>query len=193
MRSEDYSQGAYFPETMWSFGTWIGTNYGCPDLRASKGYLMHSRVVENTYLRHYRTQGLELSALMLEAAMHAPSTFGVGSAFAVRTMLPIIVEVLRFFFEHYELTLAGEMVMRAQALETWQECVNPTTDVAGLHWVINKTIDLASSVLAADDLQMITSLKAQLVRSMDRTPIPHSGSAQLSHLLVRDRSCQWTK
>lgn len=170
-------RGAYFPETMWTFGTWIGTNYGCPAYRAGVGSLAHSTVADCTFLRHYRTQGLELSALMLEAAAHAPSVFlleaddaGAGAAprptsFARRTLLPVVVEVLRFFYEHYELNRAGEMVMRAQALETWQECVNPATDIAGLHWVVNRTLALPLALLPvdSDDRAMVLALHAQLL------------------------------
>ena len=47
------------PQTMWSFGTWIGTNYGCAAYRAGKGSLMNGYLVDCTYLRHYRTQGLQ--------------------------------------------------------------------------------------------------------------------------------------
>ena len=179
-------------QTMWSFGTWIGTNYGCADYRAGKGSLMNGYLVDCTYLRHYRTQGLELSALMLEAAAHNPALFGAGSAFARDTLAPVVAAVLRFFYEHYEVNLAGEMVMRAQALETWQECTNPTTDIAGLQWVVHKVLELPDGLIPARDHDMIRALKAQLlpVTKVIRVDAPVTGGAKRQRQMRYLSHCQ---
>ena len=201
-------RGAYFPETlvlftlfffkahpfdlhffclhrMWKFGTWVGTNYGCPNHRKGVGFQKNSyQWPDCPYLRHYRTQGLELASLMLEAYLHGDHRF--GPTFAIDVMVPVITEVLRYFYEHYEMNLQNEMVMRSQALETWQECVNPTTDIAGLTWVTNKTLDLPFNVLPADSeaRAMVTALLAQ-VPSMEKVISEDStGERFLDH-------CQW--
>lgn len=154
---------------------------------------MHGYLVDCTYLRHYRTQGLELSALMLEAAAHNPSLFGAGSAFARDTLAPVVAAVLRFFYEHYEVNLAGEMVMRAQALETWQECTNPTTDIAGLQWVVHKVLELPDGLVPARDLGMIRALKAQLlpVTKVIRVDAPVPGGAKRQRQMRYLSHCQW--
>ena len=53
-------------------------------------------------------------------------------AFAKRVLLPTIAAVLTFFAEHYgPEAYAGQLVLTpSQALETWQNCVNPAQDVS---------------------------------------------------------------
>ena len=71
--------------------------------------------------------------------------------FATRVLLPTIAAVLTFFLEHYGPEMyAGELVLTpSQALETWQNCVNPAQDIAGLIWVTQRALRIPRTVFAA--------------------------------------------
>ena len=72
-------------------------------------------------------------------------------AFAKRVLLPTIAAVLTFFAEHYgPEAYAGQLVLTpSQALETWQNCVNPAQDVSSTtialcHLSATRTVSLLS-------------------------------------------------
>ena len=147
--------GAFFPETSTMWGSYTPANYGCnrslypcrprPGTPSFPARLPDSMVcVPN--LRHYYTQGLELSALMLEYYWHTHD-----DQFATRILLPTIAAVLTFFLEHYgpEMYEAQLVLTPSQALETWQNCVNPAQDIAGLIWVTQRALRIPRAVFAA--------------------------------------------
>ena len=124
--------GAYFPETMDFWGTYANTNYGWQ--RAGKP----AHLTDNTYIRYYYSCGLELLVLMLDYAAYAVAFTG-DATFIETTLLPWAEAILTFYDQHYPRDAQGKLRMEpAQALETWQQVINPAPDVAGLRFVLGK-------------------------------------------------------
>ena len=138
--------GAFFPETMAFWGTYLNENYGydrtgktipSSDVIASvRGQTQRDPLqpgeVANTYIRRYWQGGIELLAMMLD--YHALTQ---DERFANDTLLPLARPILTFYREHYpHRDEHGKIVFApAQAIETWQVAVNPLPEIAGLHWV----------------------------------------------------------
>ena len=124
-------EGVFFPETMDFWGAYANSNYGWK--REGK----EPNWVENTYIRHLYTGGLELVAMMHDYWLHTHD-----ADFRDRTFQPMAREVVRFYDQHYLLDDDGVLRLEpAQALETYQKAVNPMPDVAGLHWVLARLRD----------------------------------------------------
>lgn len=119
-------EGAVFPETMTFWGAYANSNYGWN--RAGKpAYL-----TDNPYIRYYYSCGLELLALMLDYA-----EFTMDEAFVRATLLPWAESILTFYDQHYARDANGKLrMMPAQALETWQNVINPAPDIAGLRYTL---------------------------------------------------------
>jgi hypothetical protein len=102
--------GAYFPETQHFWGSMGDGDYGCA--RAGKPVWK----VDNAYVRHYVTPGLELVAMALDAL-----AFTQNATFGRQVVLPLADAVLTFFDQHYSRDINGILVMApSQALETYQ-------------------------------------------------------------------------
>jgi hypothetical protein len=125
--------GAFFPETMYFWGTNGNCDYGW-------GHPGPETV--NQYIRREWQGGIEITAMMLD---YYDMT---GDAkFLRETALPIAEQVLTFYNEHWARDASGRIRFEpAQALETWWQCVNPTPEVAGLHHVIRRLIALEDAV-----------------------------------------------
>jgi len=125
--------GAFFPETMMFWGTYLNKNYGLDRSGRKPGEVV------NPYIRHHLNGNLELLAMMLD--YHA---FSRDARFRDEQLLPMARAILTFYREHYpRRDGAGKMILEpSQALETWQVTVNPLPDVAGLHGVIGGLLQL---------------------------------------------------
>ncbi len=120
-------EGAFFPETMYFWGAYANSNYGWN--REAKPVSW----VENTYIRNYFTGNLELLAMGLEYAAYFPQ----DRQFVRSTLGPLADLIVLFYDQHYERDANGRLRLSpSQALETWQETVNPLPDVAGLRYVL---------------------------------------------------------
>ena len=133
--------GAFFPETMYFWGTHLPSNYGWD--RTGKP-LAH---VDNQYIRTYWQGGLELIALMLETYQHT-----ADETLLQDQLLPVARAVLRFYAEHYPLDAAGKLHLSpTQSLETWWEAENPTPELAALHCLLPALLALPDPVLQSAD------------------------------------------
>jgi hypothetical protein len=145
--------GAYFPETMYFWGTYNNDNYGWnrkgkPDGRT-----------DNTYIRHYWSGSLELAALMLDCyAITQDSKFARG------VLLPFATDVVAFYDEHYRRGQDGKLhIAPAQSLETWHEATNPTPVIAGLRHVIGRLLaELPQDVTSSRQREEWGRLRRQL-------------------------------
>jgi hypothetical protein len=144
--------GAFFPETLYFWGTHLPSNYGWD--RTGKA----PRDIENRYIRHYWTSGLELIALMLETYAHTGDT-----ALLEHDLLPVARSVLAFFAAHYPDDAGGKLHFApAQALETWWDAENPMPEIAALHWLLPRLQALPAQHLTAVDLAAWRALSARL-------------------------------
>ena len=125
-------QGAYFPETMTPWGSYLIDNYGWDRKGKQDG------VSDNKYIRYYWQSGLELSAMMLEYY-----DFTNDALFFKSSLLPFIKEIIQFYDLHYKRDGQGKILFSpAQSLETYFEgTINPTPEIAGLKWVISHLLD----------------------------------------------------
>jgi hypothetical protein len=124
--------GAFFPETMYFWGTYANDHYGWQ--REGKPL---SFVVCPQIARHWQS-GLETSAIMLDYFAYTQD-----ERFAQDVLVPFADAVIDFYDQHYERDKDGKLkIAPAQALETWHDCVNPMPEVAGLRFVVPGLIGL---------------------------------------------------
>ncbi len=144
--------GAFFPETLYFWGTHLPSNYGWD--RTGKAH----DDVENRYIRRYWTSGLELVALMLETFAHTGNV-----ALLENELLPIARAALTFYALHYPDDAHGKLHFApAQALETWWEAENPMPETAALHYLLPRLQALPAAHVTAADLSSWRALAARL-------------------------------
>jgi alpha-L-fucosidase 2 len=122
--------GAYFPETMYPWGAYIQRDYGAAREAKSVSWLA------NAFIRYHFTGNLELLAMMLDY-----HDYTGDEAFLERDLLPMADDLILFWDKHFPRDEHGFLRMDpAQCLESYQDVVNPTPDIAGLHWVLDKLL-----------------------------------------------------
>lgn len=132
--------GAFFPETMYFWGSYANSNYGWD--RTGKP----PRDVDNTFIRWHYNGTLELLALMLQYYQYTQD-----EAFLRATLLPMADEILSFWQNHFPREPNGHIEMKpAQALETYQNCVNPAPDVAGIRWLVPQLMQLSPLIIGRE-------------------------------------------
>jgi hypothetical protein len=116
--------GAFFPETMSFWGTYLngvmgwcwreGDDYGKP--------------VENNFIRFHYSGNIELLYMMITYM-----NYTLDDSFLHDTLLPIADEMITWWDEHWERDTNGKLYMYpSYACETYWNCENPSTDIAGL-------------------------------------------------------------
>jgi len=145
--------GAYFPETMTPWGTYLIDNYGW-DRKGKK-----DGVSDNLYIRYYWQNGLELSVMMFEYFEYTQDSTYFSSA-----MVPFIKEILVFYDQHYKRDSAGKLwISPAQSLETYQEgVINPTPEIAGLLFSIEQIMKHQSIFMDVNFINTCRKLKSEL-------------------------------
>ena len=157
--------GAFFPETMYFWGSYANSNYGWN--REGKPISQ----VDNTFIRWYYSCALELLAIMLD--YHA---FTGDREFVRRTLLPLADGVVTFYDEHYPRSDEGKMLLKpAQSLETWPNVVDPLPDIAGLRFVLQELsavpCDLVSQRQREQWSRLLRELPAIPTRVTDGQPL----------------------
>jgi alpha-L-fucosidase 2 len=162
--------GAFFPEVMYFWGAYANDNYGWDRTGKPHG------LVQNAYIRHYFSGVLELVALGLDAFAHTGD-----AAMLQQTLLPLADAALEFYEAHYPRDPAGKLrVAPSQALETWQEAVNPMPPVAGLRRVCEGLLALPSSLTGAASRQRWEALLQSL------PDLPTRGTGDMRVLAAAD-------
>ena len=157
--------GVFFPETMHFWGAYANTNYGWK--RDGKPVWR----TDNTYIRYYWSGALELLAIMLDRY-----AFRQDEEFLKTRLLPLAQGILRFYDEHYPRDPDGKLrFYPAASLETWQEVVNPLPEIAGLHYVLSRMLELP---LDSDLRSWLTRLRAET------PPLPNRSASGRTALLV---------
>ncbi|MCE5326047.1 MAG: DUF5703 domain-containing protein [Planctomycetaceae bacterium] len=131
--------GAFIPETMYFWGLHTNGDYGLDRTGLRVGDMT------NRYIRREYTSSPELLAMMLDYYEYT-----LDEKFLVEVLIPAGDDLLTFWDQHYELDADGAMCMYpAQSLETWQDAVNPTPDIAGLAWVLARLAFLPPKVITS--------------------------------------------
>ncbi len=129
--------GAFFPETMYFWGTNGNCDYG---------WGHPGPETENGYIRREWQGGIEVTAMMLDYYDHTRD-----DVFLRETLLPVADAVTTFYDEHWGRGDDGKIRFEpSQALETWWECVNPTPEVAGLHYVVRRLLELGEDSITPE-------------------------------------------
>lgn len=129
--------GLYVPECIYFWGDMFAETYGWTPFEEREDKLQ-----ENPYHKWEWVSGLEITFMMLDRYEHT-----LEEDFLQETILPFANEVITFFVEHYKTDAKGRLVMHpSQALETWWECTNPTPEVAGLHAVTDRLMQLPENL-----------------------------------------------
>jgi hypothetical protein len=127
--------GAFYPETMYWWGTYNGDNYGWNREGKPHG------LTDNRYIRLYWQSGIELLAMMLDHYERTRS-----ASFRDDTLLPYAAATLAFFDQHWPRNEQGTIHFHpAMALETWWDSTNPLPEIASLRWLIPRLVDITAS------------------------------------------------
>lgn len=142
-------EGAYFPETMYFWGTYNCCDFGINNTGNDAG---------SGYIRWYWQGGIELAAMMLDYYDHTQD-----KAFARETLVPVADAVVAFFDRHWKRGPDGKIRFDpAQSLETWHVAVNPQPEVAGLRYVLPRLLALPQSLTTAAQRAAWTKTLADL-------------------------------
>ena len=163
VRAREYygAQGAYFPETMTTFGTYGNGDYGWSRAGVARN------VVQCPYWQWAWNQGPELVALMLDHWDHTGDTRTL-----TRETLPVAREVLAYFDSRFARDAKGRLVIDpTQAIETyWSGVVNDLPTVAGLREVTARLCALPAEFGTTDERALWERIRAacpELPRSAD--------------------------
>ncbi|MDR3260362.1 MAG: DUF5703 domain-containing protein [Tannerella sp.] len=124
--------GAYFPETMYFWGTFCNDNYGWN--RAGKP----DGLTDNQYIRYYLQGNIEVVAVMLDYY-----DFTLDDIFLKDTLLPFASEIVTFYRRHYRKGDDGKILFDpASSLETYWNITNPLPEIAGLRFILPRLLQL---------------------------------------------------
>ncbi len=129
-------KGAYFPETMTSFGTYAGSDYGWN----REG--LKPNEVQCPWWDDAWNQGPELVNLMLDRYDYTQDR-----KFLTDRVLPMADEVLAYFDSRFKRDLNGKLLIDpTQVVETyWEGVVNDMPVVAGLHRILARLASLPAN------------------------------------------------
>ena len=141
--------GAVFPETLTILGTYAGDDYGWDRTGRRPGES------PNQNIRLHFSGCLETLAMMLDYAIH------VGDPeFVTTDLVPMARGVLTFFDQHYPRDSHGNLrIEPSQALETWQDTVNPVPEVAGLRFCTERLLALPADWIPGELLASAKALR----------------------------------
>jgi hypothetical protein len=160
-------EGIMFPETSAIWGTYLNANYGY-----ERDPTLNPALVNNNFIRWHFNGNLELSAVMLAYLDHTGDR-----DWWTRRAYPIVLGVLKFFRGFYDAKdERGQLKLEpAQALETWWDTTNPTPDVAGLRYVVDRLLSLPEPLTPQADRPFLESLRDELPPvPLGTTPWPDS-------------------
>ncbi len=160
--------GAFFPETMYLWGTYLnGSDCGYGWNRSGKTL----GVTDNNYIRYHWQGGIEVTAMMLEYYQHTGD-----KKFARDTLLPIAEQIVTFYDQHYKRDAQDQIRFEpAQMLETFWNVVNPMPEIAGLHCILAGLADLPDDLVTEAQRNQWKRVLAQLpalpMAKVGNTPI----------------------
>jgi len=150
--------GSFIAETTYFWGMYTNSNYGWErDKNLPVGE------VENPFVRRYFTSSPELMAIMLDYY-----AFTDDAEFLCELLLPTCDSLLKFWDEHYDVDEKGHMnIYPAQSLETFHDARNPTPDIVGLRWVLERLLDMPEERVGAER----RSTWAELLKKVPAMPM----------------------
>jgi hypothetical protein len=145
--------GAYYPECIYFWGDVFLESYGWESWKTRENKLQKSG-----YHKYEWVSGLELANMALEYYEYTED-----ADFLNAKAVPLAIELLRFFNEHYAIDAAGKLFMSpSQAVETWWDCDNPMPELAGIYAVIERLERLPDDALTVNGKELVSELKRKL-------------------------------
>ncbi|HWW40936.1 DUF5703 domain-containing protein [Pedobacter sp.] len=136
--------GAYFAETA---PFWGGLGYWGPE-------------VQEDWTGHYFTPVLELSMMMLDYYKYTED-----QEFAKKKLLPVAEAGITFFDQHFKRDENGKLLLDpVNSIEQFWKVYNPAPDIAGLHALLQRLIDLPDHIAEP-------SIKVQWKRLLQELPV----------------------
>lgn len=144
--------GAFYPETMYFWGTYVDANYGID--RAD----MPDGMTQNTYIRYYWQSALEISLMMLDYYQYTKDVDCLKN-----TILPVVTNVITFFDQHWKRDENGKILFDpAMALETYRTAINPLPEIVGINKVCTELLRLSDDVVDDNQRNMWKRLMSEL-------------------------------
>ena len=135
-------EGAFFPETMSSWGTYENGGYGWGWRTTGKP----GDPTVNRYIRFHYSGTLELLAMIIDYYEHTGD-----KEFLNKELLPIADEYLLWWDKHWDRDSNGKLHMYpSYACESFWNCTNPTPDVAGLMWDLDGLLAMSDKEIGTD-------------------------------------------
>ncbi len=137
-------EGAYFPECIYFWGDVFPETYGQKPWNERNGDPLQTA----RWHKWEWVGGLEIAQLALQYYEYA-----LDEEFLARKAIPTANAVLKFYDSYYSVDPAsGKLKLSpSQALETWQDCDDPATEVAGIRSVLGRLLALPEDKTSADD------------------------------------------
>lgn len=159
--------GAFYPETIYFWGTYIDENYG----RNRKG--KPDGLTDNQYIRRNWQGVLEMSMIMLDYY-----DFTRDNHFATDTLIPFASAILKFYDEHWPRKNGKLHFDPAQSIETYWKAVNPMAAVAGIKQV-------ATRMLRLDHRLTSTAMRKEWRNMLnDLPPVPEGKDTDVEKILL---------
>lgn len=145
-----HHSGAYFPETMYFWGTWNNGDFGIKN---------QTDTPKSRYMRRNWAGGLEVLAMALSEYNYTHS-----AAFARQTVVPLGEAITEFYHAHYPKRDANGKIIFAPArsLETWVHAVNSMPDIAGLRCDIPQLLALPDNLTTPTMRRLWMQMMAQM-------------------------------
>jgi alpha-L-fucosidase 2 len=141
--------GASYPETMYFWGTQNNNDFGWGN---------SDNVGKNTWVRYHIEGSLELIAMMLDRYDYTQD-----SDFAKTSLVPIAEAVTTFYDQHWKRGPDGKIRMNpATSIETYQNSINPTPDLAGLMNILPRLLGLPQDLTTGDQRDLWQKMLADL-------------------------------
>ena len=146
------TEGIFVPECIYFWGDVFTESYGTTPFKNRIDKLQESR-----WHKYEWVSGLELVYLMLDYYEYL-----MDEKFLKEYVLPFANQVITFFERHYK-TENGKLKMEpSQSAETWWKCTNPMPEIAGLHSVINRLLNLNENLAGNEMINFWQSVKHKL-------------------------------
>lgn len=158
--------GAYFPETMYFWGTYRNEDFGWQRPEDSD-----PEEIRSSHTRYLWQGGIELTAMMLHYYRHT-----LDNEFLEDTLLPFARQIVKFYDKRYSRNEEGKLVIYpANALEDIFRITNPAPEVAGLRFILPQLAELVT-----DERE-----KEYFIRFLDEIPELETGISEtgIKHIL----------
>ncbi|MFO7974833.1 MAG: DUF5703 domain-containing protein [Candidatus Hydrogenedentota bacterium] len=135
-----FDNAAYYIECVHFWGDVFNESYGWKPVSERQDPLQKSR-----YHKWEWVAGPELVWMMLDNYEYT-----LDEKLLRERIVPTAAAVMRFFEKYYKTNVDGKLVMHpSQALETWWDCTNPMSELAGLRAIAMRLLALPDSVTPA--------------------------------------------